>query len=271
MELSIIITHYQTPELLDLCIKSIKKTIKKIKYEIIVADSESKEETKELISETYPDVKLISFKENAGYSKTVNAGLKKAKGGYILILNADIIVLENAIYKMLKYIRKHPEVGILGPQLLDFTNNIQVSCFSFPSLSAILCRRTFLGKTTWGKKKIKKFLHQTSNIKRQALKVDWIQGSAIMFSKKALKDVGLLDERFFMYFEDTDWCRRFWQKGYQVIYFPAAKMAHYYHRSSKKLGAVLDLILNKYARIHIVSAFKYFWKHRNSHNIKHET
>jgi len=71
----------------------------------------------------------------------------------------------------------------------------------------------------------------------------------------------ILKIRFFMYFEDADWCRRFWKEGYKVIYLPSAKMAHYYHRASKKWGAVLDLFLNKYARTHIISAFKYFFKY----------
>ena len=135
MELSIIITHYNTPELLDLCLKSINKTTKGIKKkEVVVADSESREETRELIKDRHSEARVVFNKKNVGYSKIVNAALKKVKGDYILILNADIIVLEGAISKMLKYMKNHPNVGVLGPQLLDFTNNIQPSCFSFPGL-----------------------------------------------------------------------------------------------------------------------------------------
>ena len=250
--LSIVVTHHNTQELLDLCLRSIKDTVKRIKYEIIVVDSESQEKTRELIRERHPGVKLLPFKKNLGYSKIVNTGLRKARGDYILILNADIIVLEGSVSKMLKYIGSHSDVGIVGPQLLDFTGNVQPSCFSFPSIGAILARRTFLGKTKWGKRQVKKFTQS----------VDWLQGSAIMVRKDALKKVGLLDERFFVYFEDTDWCRRFWQNGYKVIYLSTAKMAHYYHRASKRWGTVLDVFLNKRTRIHILSALKYFWKYR---------
>ena len=268
--LSIIITHYNTHELLNLCLNSIEKTVKNIKYEIIVVDSEAKEKTEELIREKYftpstagPEIKLIPFKKNVGYSKIVNAGLKKSKGNYILILNADIMVLEKSVSKMLKYIKDHPKVGIVGPQLLDFANNIQISCFSKPSLGAILARRTFLGKLKWGKEIIKRFT--INGWDRKSIKeVDWIQGSAMMVRKKALKKTGLLDERFFMYFEDADWCRRFWQNGHKVVYLPNAKMAHYYHRSSKKWCVILDVFLNKYTRTHIISALKYFWKYRKN-------
>jgi GT2 family glycosyltransferase len=268
MDLSIIITHYNTPELLTLCLDSIEKTTKdaKLHKELFVVDSDSKEETRNLLRDEYAKVKIIPFKKNLGYSKILNVGLKKARGKYILILNADIVVLEDAIEKMLRYMMKHSEVGILGPQLLDFVNNVQPSCFSFPGIGVILARRTFLGKTKWGKKRINRFFKYTQDSMdkiRRPISVDWIQGSAMMINKSALKKVGPLDERFFLYFEDIDWCRRFWQAGYKVIYSPEIKMAHYYHRSSKKLGIVLDLFFNKYARIHIVSALKYFWKYRN--------
>ncbi len=259
--LSIIITHHNTPELLDLCLNSIKRTVKNIKKEIIVVDSEAKEKTEELIREKHSDIKLIPFKKNVGYSKIVNAGLKKSRGDYILILNADIIVLEGSIAKMLKYIKGHAEVGIVGPQLLDFTGNVQVSCFSFPSLGAILARRTFWGRTKKGKKLLGKFTMKDSDI-RMPRKVNWLQGSAMIIRKKAIEKVGPWDERFFAYFEDTDFCHRFWQKGYSVIYLPTAKMVHYYHRMSKKRGIFLDIFFNKYTRIHIISALKYFWKYR---------
>ncbi len=261
--LSIIITHHNTPELLDLCLNSINRTTKNIKKEIIVVDSEVKEKTEELIKEKYPEVKFIPFKKNVGYAKIVNAGLKKARGDYILILNADVIVLEKSVAKMLKYIKDHAEVGIVGPQLLDFTGNVQVSCFSFPSLGAILARRTFWSRTKKGKKLLDKFTMKDSNI-RIPRKVNWLQGSAMIIRKKAMEKIGLWDERFFAYFEDTDFCHRFWQKGYSVIYLPTAKMVHYYHRNSKNRGIFLDIFFNKYTRIHIISALKYFWKYRKN-------
>ncbi|PJE57663.1 MAG: hypothetical protein COU82_00700 [Candidatus Portnoybacteria bacterium CG10_big_fil_rev_8_21_14_0_10_38_18] len=260
IKLSIIITNYKTPELLDLCLKATKETVSNLEYEIIVADSESEEKNQGFLKERYPEVKFISFKKIVGYSKTINTGIKNAGGEYILILNADIIVLDNAIFEMIKFMEKNPDVGIVGPQLLDFTNNIQASCFANPSLKAIIARRTFLGKTKWGKEVLNKFTINDRD-KSCTKEVDWVQGSAIMVRKDAIDKVGLFDERFFMYFEDADWCRRFRQNGYKVIYYPESKMAHYYHRSSKKWGGILDIFLNKYTRLHIISALKYFSKY----------
>ena len=261
--LSIIITHHKTPELLYLCVKSIKDTVKNTAYELFVVDSESNGKAQELIQDKWPETEFISFQKNLGYSKIVNTALKKITADYILIINADIISLENAVSEMLKFMKKNLDVGVVAPQLLDFTNNIQVSCFSQPNLGAILARRTFFGKLKLGKKIINQFT--INNWDRRSMRqVNWVQGSAVMIRKKALEKVGLLDERFFMYFEDADWCRRFWQNGYKVVYLPTAKMAHYYHRSSKKWGAALDVLLNKYARTHIISALKYFWKYRHA-------
>ena len=260
--LSIIITHHQTPVLLKICLKSIKENIGQLEHEIIVVDSQAELINQELIKEKFPSVRFISFSENLGYAKIVNKGIESSRGEYLLILNADVIILKESINRLLEFIKSHSQVGIVGPQLLTFSNFVQSSCFRFPNIGAILARRTFLGKLNWGKKKINQFLikeEDFSSIKA----VDWVQGSAMLVRKEAVEKVGLMDERFFMYLEDADWCRRFWQNGYRVVYLPSAQMAHYYYRSSKKWGGFLDVFLNRYTRLHLISAFKYFWKWRN--------
>ena len=260
--LSIIITHHQTPVLLKICLKSIKENIGQLEHEIIVVDSQAEPINQDLIKEKFPSVRFISFSENLGYAKIVNKGIESSRGEYLLILNADVIILKESINRLLEFIKSHSQVGIVGPQLLTFSNFVQSSCFRFPNIGAILARRTFLGKLNWGKKKINQFLikeEDFSSIKA----VDWVQGSAMLVRKEAVEKVGLMDERFFMYLEDADWCRRFWQNGYRVVYLPSAQMAHYYYRSSKKWGGFLDVFLNRYTRLHLISAFKYFWKWRN--------
>jgi len=259
--LSIVITHHQTLALLKLCLKSIKENVGVLEYEVIVVDSQSEENTRELIKEEFPEVKIIYFSKNVGYAKIVNTGIKAARGDYILILNADIIILKGSILKMLEFIEGHPKVGIVGPQLLTFSNQPQSSCFHFPNLGVILARRTFLGKLKWGKKKLNRFLMKNDDLSVPK-DVDWVQGSAMLARQTAIKKIGLLDERFFMYFEDMDWCRRFWQNRYRVVYLPTAQMSHYYYRVSKKWGGFLDIFLNKYTRLHLISALKYFWKWR---------
>lgn len=262
--ISIIVTHHKTPILLKLCLKSILENVKS-EYEIIISDSQTKEIIKEIIEEKIfrenkDKITLFSFKKNVGYAKLVNKGIKAAKGDKFLILNADIIILNDSVKKMVDFMDKNPKVGIIGPQLLTFSNQVQNSYFKFPTIGSILARRTFLGKIKWGEKKLNYFLEEIDN--NNPKEVDWVQGSAMLVNKKAVDKVGLMDERYFMYFEDTDWCRSFWEKGYKVIYLPLAQMSHYYYRSSKKWNSFFDILFNKYTRIHLKSAFKYFWKWR---------
>jgi len=261
MELSVIITHYKTPELLRLCLQSLKEAAQGIPHEILVLDSESQEETQDMINNEWPEVKFFLFKKNTGYAKIVNVGLKEAGGNYLLVLNADIVVATDSLKKMMEYLAANHMVGILGPQLLNFNGTIQESCFRFYRLLTVVYRRTFLGKTSCGKKELDRF--EMKDFDRQKTReVDWLLGAAMMIKRRALREVGPMDERFFLYFEDTDWCLRFWKKGWSVVYFSEARMHHYHGRLSKKTRGAADLFFNKYVWIHISSAIKYFWKWR---------
>lgn len=260
MELSVIITHYQTPELLGQCLKSIKIALKNISSEIIVADSQLEEKILKKLREEFPEIEFISFKENVGYTKLLNAGLKQSKGDFILILNADVIVPENSLDLMLDFMKKNPLVGLLGPQQLFPAGQIQPTCFRFYTPLTIVCRRTILGKTKFGRKIIDLFLLKDKYL-NSTLLVDWLMGSALMVNRTAFNKIGLLDERFFMYFQDVDWAKRFHHNGYQVVYFPKAKIYHYHQKASRGRG-LLSILTNKFTRIHISDAIKYFWKYR---------
>jgi len=261
MKLSIIVTHYKTPELLKLCLGSLVEASVGIETEIFVLDSESQDETEAMVKHDFSSVSFIPFKKNTGYAKIVNAGLGKAQGDFLLVLNADIIVAKDALSKMIEYLDQNSEIGVLGPQLLNFNNTVQASYFRFHRPMTIFYRRTWLGRLPWGKKELAKFEMKEVD-KSKIFESDWILGAALMIKKEALAQVGLMDERFFMYFEDTDWCRRFWKKKWKVVYFPEAKMHHYHGRASKKSNALSDVFINKYLWIHMSSALKYFWKWR---------
>jgi len=263
LQLSIIVTNYKTSDLLKICLKSITIAGVGLDCEIIIVDSEAEDETREVIQENFSDQKInyIAFGTNQGYAKLVNYALARAQGQYILVLNADMVLLKDSIKKMIEYMQVNSKIGVLGPQLLNFNETIQESCFQYYRLITIFCRRTVLGKLKFGQKELSRFLMKDFD-HQSVREVDWIMGTALMVSRQALEQVGPMDEKFFMYFEDTDWCRRFWQAGWRVVYFPEAKMYHYHGRVSKKTGGLLDLLINKYTWIHISSALKYFFKYR---------
>ena len=257
--LSIIINHYKSPEVLKLCLNYLKKNAPE-NVEIIVTDSETIEETQDMMHYDFSEVRYLSEKENIGFAKSVNRGIKKASGDFFLIINADVMVTEkNAIPEMLAYIGEHEDVGVLGPRLFNINGEHQPSCFRFYAPSTILARRTPYGKTPWGKKELERFLINVTG--SDPVTSDWLMGSALLVRREAYEQVGPMDERYFMYLEDTDWCRSFWEKGWKVVYYPETFFYHYHFQASKKRGAILDVLTNKYTRIHLLSAIKYFLKY----------
>jgi len=217
-------------------------------------------EVEQLLAEQFSTVKLIAFAQNIGYARGVNAGLKIAQGDFLLILNPDIIVTAGAVQSMIEYLTKHPTTGLIGPQLLSFNGQPQNSCFRFYKPLTIFYRRTFLGGLPGGKTELD-FFHLNDQAKSTTLEPDWLMGSALLTTRQAVERVGLMDERFFLYFEDVDWARRFWENGYRVVYQPSAKMFHYHQRRSRAGLDVFDVLLRKEARWHIISGLRYFIKH----------
>jgi len=269
-ELSIIIVHFRAPELLKLCLSSIEKTMagqSTLDYEIIVVDSATTRKSRDVIKEKFPQVKFLPFRENLGYSRGVNIGLKNAEGNYFLILNPDIILKETSITRMLDYLKKHPDIGILGPRVLNFDGSLQRTFFSFYKPATVIARRTPLGRLKPFRNTLNDFL--MLDVDPQKIQTpDWVMGSAMMLSRRAYEKVGGMDERFFMYFEDVDWARRFWHNDYKVVYYPDAVVFHYLKRESKSRLGLLDALFNKKTRWHIGSAIKFFLKYRDLANPK---
>jgi len=264
-KLSIIIVHYRTPELLRLCLSTLKENVGISDYEVIVVDSAANRKSRDTVAMfegAFPKLTYAPYTHNTGFPWGVNRGLEYAKGEHVLILNYDILVRPDAISAMLEYMERHPDVGLLGPRLLHFNGEHQQSYFRFYTPWTIILRRTFLGRLSLFKSATDYFLMRDTD-PNLIQTPDWIMGSALMVSRKALNDVGSMDERFFMYFEDVDWARRFWHNGYKVVYLPGAEMYHYLGRASKSALGVLDALFNRKTHWHIASAIKFFLKWRN--------
>lgn len=240
MKISIIIVNYKTPDLLKQCLNIIKKQVQNlgIDYELIIIDNS---------------------KINRGYAKAVNLGIKKSdkKSNYLLIMTPDIFLQKNALQKMLEFMEQNPDTGLCGPYLLWPNKKPQESCFRFYKPWTILYRRTIFGKFPWAKKHLDKFLLKHTDLEKNPKAPDWIKGCSMLIRRSAIKKTGLMDEKFFMYFEDVDLCRRFKRAGYAIACVPNAFAVHLHHSSQK--GGILH-ILQKQNRIHIKSAVKYFYK-----------
>lgn len=263
-EVTIAINGHKTPELLRLCLESIQKHLpgSGIHYEVLVADSATEEDTETLLREDFPEVRFFPHAENVGFKSLVNTSLREARGEYVFLINSDIILSADTVPALLRYLREHPEVGVVGPKQFNFNGSIQQSYFRFYKPETILYRRTFLGKLPSARRHLDWFEMKDVADPQSPLPAEWIIGSALFVKRETALAIGPMDDRFFMYMEDVDWCRRFWEQGLKVVYYPNCFAYHYHAKGSAKGGFLGSLLFNKLTWYHIESAVKYFWKYR---------
>ena len=261
MKLSVIVLNYKSKGLVRNLIRNIIDLKWSFPYEIIVIDNNSNDALAEMLEEEYSDLgnlKFLARDVNDGYGAGNNAGVKLAEGEYLLILNPDIVVNEGTVESLLDYMEKHQDTGIISPKLLYANKKAQQSYFRYYKWKTPMYRRTFLGKTKAGKKDLARFTMQDVEI-NGATAVDWLMGSFWLMPKSKFDELGGFDDRYFMYFEDADFCRRMNDSAYKVIYYPEATAIHLHARDSKSEG-FFKTLSNKMTRIHIKSAIKYFRK-----------
>jgi GT2 family glycosyltransferase len=270
-DLTLAINGYKNPLLLRQCIVSIQEAMaaSPLDFEIIVCDSATEDDTRILMQQEFPTLRFFPFVENVGFKRLFNTGLLEAKGRYVFSLNSDVLMKPQVAETLIAYLKDHPEVGVVAPKQRHFNGRLQQSAFRFYRPLTIVYRRTFLGKTAFGKRHIDWFTLADVSLDTPT-PVDWVIGSAMLVERDiALHRVGLMDERFFMYMEDVDWCRRFWEQGLAVVYFPGVEIYHYHAKGSAKGGFFVGLLSNKLTWYHIQSALKYFWKYRRKPNPRH--
>ncbi|MCB9802620.1 glycosyltransferase family 2 protein [Candidatus Nomurabacteria bacterium] len=258
MDLSIIILNYFNKDLIRELLKNISTLNLPYNYEIIVVDNASYDGIAELVK-NQDKVRFIQNSVNSGFAAGNNLGIKQAKGKYILICNPDLAFFSPAIEILYQYLEVHPEVALAGPRLINPDKTLQYSATAFPDWRLPFFRRTFLSKTKNGSAWLKKYLladhdHQ-KNFYAPAL-----FGACLLVRASSLFKVGLLDERYFMYMEDLDWSRRFWENGFKVAYVGEAEVIHLHKRDSAQ--SLLKIFTKKTARAHIFSFIKYLWKFR---------
>lgn len=262
MNLSIIILTYKSKNLVRFVLKDLFESNLPEQTEVIVVDNDSKDGIEKMIEREYPEVKFIQSGENLGFAGGNNLGIRAAFGKYILIMNPDIFVEPNTVQKLYNYItekEKH-NIGLVAPRLNNPDGSLQHTAYRFHKLLTPVFRRTFLGGTEKGKKHLKKFLMNDWD-HDSVREVDWVQGSFFISPKSLLERVGNFDERYFMYMEDMDLCRKIKMAGKKVIYYPEAQAVHL-HRKESAEGSWHQIFTNKLTRIHIHSWMKYMWKFR---------
>ncbi|MDI6688220.1 MAG: glycosyltransferase family 2 protein [Desulfobacterales bacterium] len=220
MDVSIIIVNWNTKKLLLDCIRSIHETVKNISFEIWLVDNASIDGSVEAVKQNYSDVKIIQNNKNLGFAAANNVALERMRGRYALLLNTDTILTNGSVEALFDFMKKNSDAGMACGQLLNQDGSKQNSVANFPglhslvfneSLLQILFPRKFPGKRREYKKPVE---------------VDSCIGACLMVRKKAMDEVGLLDKRYFFFFEETDWAYRMKQDGWKIYFVPSAKIFH---------------------------------------------
>jgi len=260
MKLSIIILNYKSKDLVRELLNNIDQLFLPWDYEIIVVDNASYDGIDKIVKNR-KRVKFIQSRKNKGFAAGNNFGIKKAQGKYIMICNPDLAIFSDAIQILYQYMEENPIVALAGPRLVNADKSLQYSCTHFPDWHLPFYRRTFLGKTKKGKAWLDNYFMKGLNYAHNFY-VPALFGACLVVRSSVLSDVGLFDERYFMYMEDLDWSRRFWEKGYKVAYVGEAEVIHLHKRDSAQ-NSLLKVLYKKTVRAHIFSFIKYFIKFRN--------
>jgi N-acetylglucosaminyl-diphospho-decaprenol L-rhamnosyltransferase len=247
---SIVIVNWNTRDLLADLLSSVQEHAPAVDSEILVVDNASSDGSQEMVAERFPTVRLLTNRANAGFARGVNQAIRESSGGYILLLNTDMLVLEGTIDAQVAFMESNPQCGVCGGQLLDQEQRLALSYGHFPGIRSLLTD-TVLHHLGWDTS----LGCVPAPEQEQPLDVDYVSGADLMIRRQAVEQIGLLDEQFFLYFEETDWCYRAAQAGWKVTYVPAVRYVHLGSASSRdevhrqeQFHTSLDLFLRKHYR-----------------------
>lgn len=241
-DVSIIIVNWNTKDTLRDCLTSIYKQTQDNQFEVIVIDNASSDGSAEMVRTKFPRVILLENSENRGFAAANNQGMAIARGRYVLLLNSDTLVLNQTIAETVSFADAHPETAVIGCRVLNPDKALQPTCFMFPSILNMFLSSSYLYKLFPGSK----FFGRERMIwwdRSDAREVDVVTGCFMLVRPQAIEQVGMMDEQFFMYGEETDWCYRFKKAGWKVLFTPDAEIIHLGGQSSKKIATEMSLQL----------------------------
>lgn len=233
IDISIVIISWKMKELLQSCLISIYKFTSGVNLEVIVIDNNSGDGTSEMIQSEFPDIILLKNKENRGVAPARNQGIEIANGKYVLILDADVELIENSISKLFEFIESHPDCGVVGSKLVSTNRELQFSCKRFPNLLSFIFRRLEHFDSIKNSKTLRYHTMQDWDHK-EIREVDYLIGACQFIRSDVIKKIGMYDDKIFYGPEDIDFCLRVWKAGWMVMYYPLTKIVHHEQRITKK-------------------------------------
>jgi GT2 family glycosyltransferase len=236
MDLSIILVHYRSPEALLECLRTLAPERARLASEVVVVDNAPDAAFLEALAAGHPDVRVIANSENVGYARAVNQGIRATSGEAVLVMNPDCEVRPGAAQALLSHLRAHPRAAIAGPRILNPDGTLEFSARSFPGpLTFLFNRYSLLTRLFPGNPWSRAYL-LTDWDHQSVREVDWLSGACLLVRRAAIEAVGGMDEAFFMFNEDVDWCRRMKLAGWANVYVPEAVVVHHVGASRKKVA-----------------------------------
>ena len=254
-DLSIVIVNWNVRELLRKCLASVYENwqLPPDALEIIVVDNASSDGSSDMVRAEFPQAVLFENLENVGFTAGNNQAIKQSRGRYVMLLNPDTEVLGDALKTLICYMDARPEVGVIAPKLLNPDGTVQSSRRRFPTWATAFLESTVL-QQSWPDNRVLRDYYIQDRSDDETQQVDWGVGACLMVRREVIEQVGLLDEGFFMYSEEMDWCYRIKQAGWQIVYLPAAEVIHYGGQSSKQVIAAQHIHFQR-------SKIRFFRKH----------
>ncbi len=232
--LSVIIVSWNVRDLLQRALASVYASWDgRPGLEVVVVDNASHDDSVAMLRENFPNAHIIANTENRGFTGGNNQGIAAATGDFLLLLNPDTEIIDNALPHMVAYLQSQFDVGMVGPQLLNPDGSVQSSRRRFPTLPVLFLESTWLEKLA--PRKLLRHYYAQEQPDDLVQDVDWITGAAMLTRRETVTQVGGMDEGFFMYSEELDWCRRIREAGWRIVYFPEARIIHHEGKSSEQV------------------------------------
>jgi len=224
-DLSIIIVNWNTRHVVRGCLESVLANLGPLQAEVIVVDNASIDGSAEMITRDFPHVRLIANEDNRGFAAANNQGMRLARGRYVLLLNPDTVVLDDVLERTIAWADKNPDAAVVGCQVLEDPDTVQRTCFRFPSpLSVLLWVSGAV--TCFPRSPLARWATYGSWQRDYECDVDVVSGMFMLVRREALDEVGLMDEDYFVFAEEADWCYRFRKAGWRCVFAPVGRILH---------------------------------------------